>query len=799
MAKTGSMDDSLPLPVEQARAELLDALEEGPVVLTAPTGSGKSTQVPRWLAERGKVLVIEPRRVACRGLAQRVAELEGVRLGGEVGYAVRDDSRFEPGTRILFATPGVVLRWLAGKTMPEFAAVVLDEFHERGLDTDLLLALLLDRGPGDLLVMSATLAAERVARHLGRVHVRAEGRAFDVEVSHVPGQALLPDNRGLEDRVDEALRRAAHDAGDVLVFLPGKAEIARIGDRLRGGSDLDVLPIHGGLTLEQQSAVFRPGARRRVILATNVAETSITIPGIGVVIDSGLVRRTRYVNGRGFLTLVPVALDSADQRTGRAGRTAPGTCYRLWSQEAVLDPVTPPEIHRESLSPLALATAACDARADALPFLDPPKPYALEAAIEDLTALGAIGTDGAITDRGRQLFGFPIDAPLGSLLVEAERGGCLEDAIDLVSALAANRPLFQSGRRPDDPGDDLREQGCDAVALIRAVRRGEPGRHGLSRFALGEARAHRRRLRKAFGLAGEGDRDRIDRQALIRASLASDPRVAHVARRRKGRVFWAAGRTEIELGQQSAVDETRTEAIAALASVAMGQSLRKSRIFATCAMPLELRHLAEAGLGEERVEHAARERGAVTARIERVLAGRVIEKREGVPEGRLAREAIAGLCADGRLFREAIETTRERLVAADLARRLVRTGLALRELDLGTWGDRDRIPELADWIAERVEGLGVESGRDLALLGDADFTADDLPVATRALLDKEFPRTLKLGDAEYEVTYDLDERDATLVRTAGKRKEPPPLSILPALRGFRVRVQHHSKVWVLRG
>ncbi|MBW2276402.1 MAG: ATP-dependent RNA helicase [Deltaproteobacteria bacterium] len=792
------MIDHRPLPVEQVRQELLDALAKGPVVLTAPTGSGKSTQAPRWLAKRGSVLVIEPRRVACRGLAQRVAELEDSRLGGEVGYAVRDDSRFEPSTRILFATPGVVLRWIAGGRMPEFGAMILDEFHERGLDTDLLLALLLDRYDGDLLVMSATLAAERVARHLGGTHVRAEGRVFDVAVSHVPGQTLLPDGRGLEDRVDEALERAAHDPGDVLVFLPGKAEIARLSERLRSNGRDEVLPIHGGLTLEQQSAVFRPGDGRRVILATNVAETSITIPGIGVVIDSGLVRRTRYVNGRGFLTLVPVALDSAEQRTGRAGRTAPGTCYRLWSPDAVLDPVTPPEIHRESLSPLAMAAAACDTRADELPFLDPPKPYSLEAALDDLTALGALTSAGVITDRGRRLFGFPLDAPLGSLLVEAEREGCLEDAIDLVSALAANRPLFQSDRRPDDPADDLREQGCDAVALIRAVRHGDPGRHGLARFALGEARAHRRRLRNAFGLAGKSDRKTVDRQRLIRAALTSDPRVAHVARRRKGRVFWAAGRTEIELAHHSAVDEIKTEAIATLASMAVGQSQRKSRIFATCAMPLELRHLAEAGLGEERVEHAARERGVVVARIERVLAGKVIEKREVVPKGRLAREAIAGMCIDGRLFRQAIDTTRERLAAAALARRLARTGLAQDDLDLGPWDNRESIPELADWITARVDALGVESGKDLVLLSDADFTAEDLPVETRAWLDKEFPRQLKLGDASYEVDYDLKKREATLLRTSGKRKEPPSLSILPTLRGFRIRVQHHSKVWVLR-
>jgi len=792
------MADDPQLPIEAAHQDLLDALASGPAVVTAPTGSGKSTQVPRWLAARGRVLVIEPRRVACRGLAQRVAELEGARLGGEVGYAVREDARFEPTTRILFATPGVVLRWIAGRTAPEFSAVILDEFHERGLDTDLLLALLADRHEGALIVMSATLAAERVARHLGGAHVRAEGRIFDVAISHVPGQALLPDGRGLEDRVEEALACSADRPGHVLVFLPGKAEIARLHDRLRGAGHGEVLPIHGGLTLEEQSRVFRPGPGRRVILATNVAETSITIPGVGVVVDSGLVRRTRYVNGRGFLTLVPVALDSADQRAGRAGRTAPGVCYRLWSPEAILDPMTPPEIHRESLSPLVLAAAACGARAEDLSFLDPPRPYALEAAIEDLAALGALGADGRITERGRLLFGLPLDASLGSLLVEAEREGCVEDAVDLVSALAAGRPLFPSERRPDDPADDLRRDGCDAVALIRAVREGDPGRHGLSAFALGEARAHRRRLREAFGIDRAAERHVVDRPGLIRAALASDPRVAHVARRRQGRVFWAAGRTEIELARASAVDEARTDAIAALASVAIGQGPRKSRIFATCAVPLELRHLVEAGLGEERIEHAGREGGAVVARIERVLAGKVIDRREGVPRGSLARDAIAGLLVDGRLFRDAIASTSERLAAAALARRLIAAGLAPPDTDLGAWGGDAAEPGLSGWVGARVDELGVESGDDLALLTAADFTAHDLPAGTRAWLDRSYPRRLNLGDAAYDVGYDLEKREATLVRVTGARKEPPSLATLPAFRGFRVRVQHHSKVWVLR-
>ena len=383
--------ENLRLPIDSIREDLLQALSQGPLVVTAPTGTGKSTQVPRWCASLGKVLVVEPRRVACRGLAARVAELEGSPLGTRVGYSVRDDQRAGPETEILFATPGVVLRLLAPGKLEGFAAVILDEFHERRWDTDLILALL-RRSPGPaLLVMSATLEGERVAKHLGGRHLHAEGRSYPVEKIHLPGRNLLPERSGLEERVPAALERALRDEGDVLVFLPGKGEIASLSAILKSKYPyLEILEIHGGLTLEAQARIFRPGRKQRVILATNVAETSITVPRITSVIDSGLVRRTTYHYGRGYLTLVPVAADSAEQRAGRAGRLAPGKCFRLWSEKARLAPVTPPEIHRESLAGLFLAAAACGADPRKLDFLDPPREYALEDALEELRTLGAL-------------------------------------------------------------------------------------------------------------------------------------------------------------------------------------------------------------------------------------------------------------------------------------------------------------------------------------------------------------------------------------------------------------------------
>ncbi len=467
-----------PLPIQELRDAFEVAADAGPVVVSAPTGSGKSTQVPRWLASRGRVLVVEPRRVACRALAARVAELEGVRLGGEVGYLVRDERRATGATRIVFATPGVVLRMLPSDDVDRFATVVLDEAHERSLDVDLLLALLLTRRRPDrprpgLVVMSATLAGDRIADHIGGRHLAGEGRQHPVSVEHVAGDAVLPDVRGVEARVVEALGLEADRSGDVLIFLPGRGEIERVRSAL-SRLPFETCVLHGSQRLSEQARVLKPrrGGPRRAVLATNVAETSLTIPGVVAVVDSGLVRRTRYHDGRGYLTLAPVALDSADQRAGRAGRLGPGRCYRLWSRAAVLEPVTPPEVHRESLVPLVLGALACGVEASdrllGLPWLDRPKDHAVDSATAELSRLGGLDGDLRLTERGGRLFRLPLDPHLARMLVEAEQRDLLEPAIALAASLSTRRPLF--ARPPEEPEDDLRPGGRSSRDHPRSPR-----------------------------------------------------------------------------------------------------------------------------------------------------------------------------------------------------------------------------------------------------------------------------------------------------------------------------------------
>ncbi len=783
------------LPIETLRAPFLDALARGPVVVSSPTGSGKSTEVPRWCP--GPVLVIEPRRVACRSLAARVAELEGSPIGQSVGYVVRDDSARCDATRILFATPGIALR---DRALVETArTVILDEFHERTLDVDLLLALLLRNAQrSGLVVMSATIEGERVARHVGGAYLVGEGRAFPVDVRYVERGDALPDAAEIGTRLARTLEAAKADAGDVLVFLPGKAEIEacrRALDANANANERVVVPLHGGLSLDEQRAAFAPAGRRKVILATNVAETSITIPGVGVVIDAGLVRQTRYHEGRASLVLAPIAEDSAAQRAGRAGRTAPGVCYRMWSASARLEKITLPEVHRESLVPLVLSAAAWGARPEDLPLLDAPKPYALAAARADLEAWGALAKDGTLSEGGRGLFALPIDPPHARLLVEAQRVGCVDDAIDLVAALGVGRPIFHAGPAPEDAHDDLRRGGCDATALVRAVRIGRSETHRVSAFAVEEARRLRARLRRSLGVGDAPLADGpFDREALIRAAIAADPRAVHVGRARGGGIAFSNGGTELELARESALRNLReVEALVLFDARAFGTG-RATRLLVTCAAAIPLGWVARAGLGHDRLASVRLEAGRAMATVERVYAKRVIATRDEVPTGEVARAAIAELFLRGSLFRGegALRATRDRLalraLAAQLAARGHPAGIAAP----------DPVPSVEEWVRQRLVALGVESGDDLALLSAKDLTADDVPYEARGALDKEFPRVVDVGDARYEADYDVARSQVMLRMIKGSRRDPPPLAYLPRFSGLRICVEGPRGIAVLR-
>jgi HrpA-like RNA helicase len=562
----------------------------------------------------------------------------------------------------------VALRLWSDDQLQRFSAVIIDEFHERNLELDLLLALCQTYPKSQLIVMSATFAADSLASHLSGVHLSGEGRLFEVQVNYRSHGNTAPQAQGLIDAliplIDEGLDRAPQPGGDLLVFLPGKGEIhdveARLYQHWRAHHRLDeyeAIPLHGGLSLDEQSRVFKPATRRRVILSTNVAETSLTVPKVSVVIDSGLVRRTRYDRGRGALTLAEVAHDSAEQRRGRAGRLGPGLCLRMWSQGAPLKPYTPPEIHRESLTSLLLTAAACGVDPRTLPFVDAPKAEALKDAEEVLSDLSAIDAQGALTSCGEALFKLGVDVSLGRWLVEGIHGGPLRDLIDLVSALSCRRSLFLRGM-PDDPSVDLRTNGCDAVGLIRAMRISlrDARRYHLNGEVLCEA--HQNRMRLCRGLTTDQIEDinvrddltidhPIDRRALAMALLCADPRAVYVHRHRRGHEAWCGRGPELTLSQDSGLslarrDDTRLrcESLLVLEQHAAVKRGRHAQHLITSAMPIPLAWLKNAGLGEERLGIAKLSRGKLTVDVERVFAKKVLETRSIEPKGAQARAAL---------------------------------------------------------------------------------------------------------------------------------------------------------------
>jgi ATP-dependent helicase HrpB len=457
------------LPIDDLTAEISRrALEAGALVLEAPPGAGKTTRVPWALLEalgaEGKVIVTEPRRLAARLSAERVARERGLRVGDLVGYAVRFEEVTGPKTRLSYVTEGILLRrLLVDPRLSGVRAVVLDEFHERHLETDLLLALLArrrqERRDLVLVVMSATLDAAPVAAFLDDApRITSEGRSFPVAVEHVP----RPDDRPLEKQVTSAVRACLdrENAGNVLVFLPGALEIRRAGEALEAlGRERGVLvlPLHGDLTVGEQARAVEPSKERKVVLSTNVAESSLTIAGVSSVVDSGLARMAAHSawTGLSTLTTAKVSRASAKQRAGRAGRTREGHVLRLYTlgDFQARPEFDVPAVARSDLSEGVLMLAAAGVRPGDVRWLTPPPEASVAAATTLLSDLGALDPAGSLTAIGRRMLELPLHPRLARLVVEGERRGVGGDAV-LVASTIGERDIRLAaradvgGRRP---------------------------------------------------------------------------------------------------------------------------------------------------------------------------------------------------------------------------------------------------------------------------------------------------------------------------------------------------------------
>ena len=478
------------LPIHEISADLREAASKNQrILLTAPTGSGKSTEVPGIIADlaeiEGRVIVIEPRRMAARLLAGFVAANRHTPLGKETGYAVRFDTRYSAETKILYLTDGVFQRILQeNPTLDGISAVIFDEFHERRLAVDVALGRCLDlqekqRPDLRLVVMSATLETDNLAKYMAPVRkLEAGGRTYPVEILHRPHRP--PQNHRQAGPQREipiweqatALTREAlslPDPGNLLIFLPGTHEIRRtieLISNLAAAKSYDIFPLYSALTPADQEKAIRPSSRLKIIVSTNVAETSLTIPGIRTVIDSGLARSSSFDPRRGINSLLirKISRAAADQRAGRAGRTAPGRCLRLWStnDHARRDEFELPEVHRIDLAEAVLLLKASGTQnPENFRWLDPPTQPSLEKANRLLHDLHAIGSDANLTNIGREMASLPLEPRFARLLLAGLHHDCLAETA-FIAATVQGEGIFAKGNAPtgrkdfilpDDPSD----------------------------------------------------------------------------------------------------------------------------------------------------------------------------------------------------------------------------------------------------------------------------------------------------------------------------------------------------------
>jgi ATP-dependent RNA helicase HrpB len=740
------------LPIESALPELRAALRDGrAAVLQAPPGAGKTTRVPLalldepWLAGR-TIVMLEPRRLAARAAAGFMARLLGERVGETVGYRVRMDTKVGPRTRIEVVTEGVLARLLqADPGLEGIGLVIFDEFHERSLHADLGLALTLQtrvvlREDLRLLVMSATLDGGPIAAMIGNGPdkpapiVTSEGRTFPVETRHV----ARPAERPLEPAVAAVIRRAlASDDGDVLVFLPGAAEIRRVETLLADASlpvGVYVAPLFGNLSQDAQDRAIEPSraGTRKVVLSTSIAETSLTIEGVRVVVDGGLMRVPRFSPRSGMTRLetMRVTRASADQRRGRAGRVAPGICYRLWNEheEQHLTPHGRPEILDADLSPLALELAEAGITDPAeLRWLDPPPTAALGQARELLRQLGALDASGRITDHGRHMARLGVHPRLAHMLLAATALGHGALACE-VAALVSERDIFRfDASAPVDADLRLRLE-----ALHDAARGGSPSTHAhgatIDRAALHRALAVSRELRRDVRLDSRPSTLGAVSVGLLLAFAYPD----RIAQRRAA----STGRLLLRNGVGAAFPSPQALAAEPYVVVAeLGGQPPEARIYLAAPVALEEieTHFAEQIEHEQAVSWDA-EVGAVRAR-ERERLGALVLRERPMPTPDPAAVASALLAAIAQAGLRDLPWT-------DAARQLQQRIAFMHHLD-PAWPDASDVALIAtvsNWLAPHVYGLARRD--DLRRLDLAAILIGMLDWEQRAALDELAPSHL---------------------------------------------------------
>ena len=746
------------LPIDEVIPELRAALAVGPcAVLEAPPGAGKTTRVPLALreepwAQAGRILMLEPRRVAARAAAERMAETLGEEAGGRIGYRVRGESRVSAKTRVEVLTEGILTRRLQGDPGLEgVACVIFDEFHERSIHADLGLALCLQaqgllRPDLRILVMSATLDGAAVARLMeGAPVIRAEGRSFPVAIRWRP--APLPAGARLESAMAETILEAlaVHPEGDLLAFLPGAPEIGRAQAALTGrlSPEVEILPLHGVLPFAEQRRALAPApeGKRRVVLSTAIAETSLTLPGVRIVVDGGKARRARFDPGAGMSRLVTERVSKAEatQRAGRAGRVAPGVAWRLWAEgeEGALRAQAPPEILEADLAALALDLAIWGAAPEDLRWLDAPPAAAFAQGLELLKDLGALDSEGRPTAHGRAMAAAPLSPRLAHMLLSA--GPERKATAARLAALLEDRGILRGESRRET---DLRRH----MEALADPARYEAERGGVDRQARARVLEEARRLKRfqvdrwsvndqktrdskiscvqAHGeqaLGGKGGDSVAEIGGLL--ALAFPDRIAQ---RRKGeapRYLLSGGKGGFLDAGEALADEPW------LVAADLDGDLRETRIRRAAPVSrAEILEIFAAQIVTEEICLWSRPQGAILARRRRRLGALILDEEavEAKPEawGRAAAEGLRDLGLESLDWTPGARRLRARLI-----------WLRAREgaqSDLPDWSDAGLLASAEDWFSPAAGKIRRA----------ADFARFDPAEALRASLDYEALRRL---------------------------------------------------------
>jgi ATP-dependent helicase HrpB len=782
-------------PIDDILPAIKEAMQACPsVVLQAPPGSGKTTRTPLALLdgmrpERGRILMLEPRRIAAVSAARWMAKTLGEEIGGTLGYSIRFDSRISERTRIEVVTEGILTRRLqTDPGLEGVAMIIFDEFHERSLQADLALALCLDlrrslRKDLKILVMSATLDCGPVASLLdGAPVISSAGQAFPVEESYRPDQT----DRPLHARIASAVLTTLQEtSGDILVFLPGGGEIRASSESLRAALEgrpggISMHPLYGDLPFEEQQRAILPSAKRKIVLATNIAETSLTIEGVKGVIDSGLTRRLQHdpATGMNRLVTVTVSRAAAEQRKGRAGRLGPGICYRLYSRHAFqgMIPFTPPEMILADLSPLILELAVWGVKdPSTLSFLDPPPKAAWESGLRLLKELGALDQKGSVTPVGRWMARLPLHPRLGRLSHRAAEMGCPRLGSDL-AAMLSERDILRgsaSGFMAHAEGSDLGER----LELLRQWRKRKEAPGGTDPWAL---RSVDRASDQLHRLVARGDSKACSEEegrTIPRLLLRAFP--DRVAKRREE----GNGRFVLCQGRGVRLPSTSRLAKSPFIIAAHVDAGEKAEGKVHLAEPVDEDLLREELSGSiesvRRVEWDKRE-GRIVATLEEKLGALQLSARPFAPG---EEETAALLC-------EAVRSGSARIVFSGEARQLQgRVSLMKRTFPAENWPDLSEarlLSALEEWLRPWLKGI--RTREQLATLDLLQPLASRLSREQQRLLMERAPESLPVPSG-HRVALDYASGDVPVL--AVKLQEMFGLADTPKIAGGRVKVLLH--------